>query len=83
MAFFELSMYTGNEKFELQKTLVSLVGNRESLKVNYLIQACLIHIEFLKMKEKGERDACRQQQLQENLRKNPYEVKVNMSLQVL
>ena len=76
MDFFEISMYTGNEKYELQKTLVSLVSNRQSLKVNYLIQACLIHLEFLKMKEKGERDVCRQQQLQENLRKNPYEAKV-------
>ena len=77
MLFFELSLYTGNERYELQNTLVTLVNKTQSLKINYLIQACSIHLAFLKMKEKGVKDEARQHALQEKLRENPYEAKVN------
>ena len=76
MKLYELSIYTGNERYELQSDLVNLVTQTQSIKVNYLIQACQIHLEFIKMKEKGEKNELKQQILQESLRKNPFEVKV-------
>lgn len=78
--FFEISLYTGNEKNELRKTLVSIVSKTQSLQVNYLIQACSIHLEFLQMKEAGKKDPTRQLLLEGVLRKNPYKAKVGVLL---
>lgn len=78
MKFYELSLFTGSERFRLQSELVHLVHQTQSIKINYLIQACQIHLEFLTMKEKGEKDVVRQQFLREHLRGNPFEVKVQI-----
>lgn len=78
--FFEISLYTGNEKNELRKTLASIVSKTQSLQVNYLIQACSIHLEFLQMKETGKKDPTRQLLLEGVLRKNPYKAKVGVLL---
>ena len=77
MLFFELSLYTGNERYELLNTLVTLVNKTQSLKINYLIQAGSIHLAFLRMKDNGVKDEERQKVLQEKLRKNPYATKVD------
>lgn len=82
MDFFEISLFTGNEKYELQKTLVSIVSHSQSIKLNYLIQACQIHLLFLQMKEEGKKDSTLQQTLQENLRINPYKAKVILNNQI-
>ena len=79
MLFFELSLFTGNERYELLSTLVTLVNKTQSLKINHLIQACSIHLAFLRMKENGVKDEERQKILQEKLRNNPYATKVGNS----
>lgn len=56
------------------------MSKTQSLQVNYLIQACSIHLEFLQMKETGKKDPTRQLLLEGVLRKNPYKAKVGVLL---
>lgn len=69
-----MSILTGNVIQKLQADLVTLLSATEAQQMSLQIQACALHLEYLRFKLKGKNCNEQLERIQDLLRHNPYDI---------
>ena len=72
--FYEVSILSGNMIQKLQTDLVVLLNTTEAQQMNLQIQACALHLEYRRLKLRGENCKERLEKIQDLLRRNQYDI---------